>query len=58
MFQNLLGEIRAAVIGRIYLYQPRAMTAAVEAAAGSGAASAAAPAPAVSVSKKKKRHRH
>jgi len=58
MFQNLLGEIRAAVISRIFLYQPRTF-----AAAQSEMAAEPAPvgAPAVlgqTASRKKKRHRH
>lgn len=54
MFQNLLGEIRAAVISRIFLYQPRPFTAAQ-------LETASAPAPAVQthlLGRKKKRHRH
>ncbi len=73
MFQNLLADIRAAVIGRIFLYQPRAASQ-VEAAAvplstpktgpgqvdGSveGQAVSAPAGEAQSVSKKRKRHRH
>jgi preprotein translocase subunit SecA len=67
MFQTLLADIRAAVIGRIFLYQPRSAMAQVEAAAtpsGPAAISAAAvPAStgtedAESSGKKRKRHRH
>jgi preprotein translocase subunit SecA len=36
MFQSLLGDIRAAVIGRIFLYQPRVAVAQSEAADGNG----------------------
>jgi preprotein translocase subunit SecA len=60
MFQTLMADIRAAVIGRIFLYQPRAALAQVETAA----APLPAPAPAaaaqqeVSTEKKRKRHRH
>jgi preprotein translocase subunit SecA len=58
MFQNLLGEIRAAVIGRIFLYQPRPSAAAqAEAAIASVQASAPA-AQAQPAAPKKKRHRH
>ncbi len=54
MFQNLLGEIRAAVISRIFLYQPRPFIA-------TPLETASTPAPAVqaqTVPRKKKRHRH
>ena len=72
MFQSLLSDIRAAVIGRIFLYQPRAATAQAE----TDASSARRPEPAESgklveasassaqadqvqnFSKKRKRHRH
>jgi len=57
MFQNLLADIRAAVIGRIFLYQPQvAVTPAV--AASSVAATQAAPAATpTSSGNKRKRHR-
>jgi|GEM_PF-5973669 len=57
MFQNLLADIRAAVIGRIFLYQPQvAVTPAV--AASSAAATQAAPAATpTSSGNKRKRHR-
>jgi preprotein translocase subunit SecA len=66
MFQNLLADIRAAVIGRIFLYQPRAAAAQAETGASSRprtepvevSESAATPAPAQSADKKRKRHRH
>jgi preprotein translocase subunit SecA len=60
MFQTLLSDIRAAVIGRIFLYQPRTTTAPVE----TPVAPLAEPAPAtpepqaVPADKKRKRHRH
>jgi len=58
MFQNLLAEIRAAVIGRIFLYQPRAF-AAVQTEVSAAPATASTPAPqAPTVAPKKKRHRH
>ena len=63
MFQNLLTEIRSAVISRIFLYRPR-ISAAQEETAGSGrrAEQAAGPAPAAdqpqASGKKRKRHRH
>jgi preprotein translocase subunit SecA len=68
MFQGLLRDIRSAVIGRIFLYQPRPTAAQVEMSAGSEQAersvsrAAAAPASGTnqsqSPSKKRKRHRH
>jgi hypothetical protein len=63
MFQHLLGDIRAAVIGRVFLYQPRTAPRPVEAAPdpGSGSVSPAAgqpSAPPPSAEKKRKRHRH
>jgi len=58
MFQNLLGEIRAAVIGRIFLYQPRAFTAAQPEMAPEPAPAGSPAAPAQTASRKKKRHRH
>jgi hypothetical protein len=63
MFQTLLADIRAAVIGRIFLYQPRLAAAQAETAA-SGPAAARNPQPAQgapaaqSAQKKRKRHRH
>ena len=58
MFQTLLSDIRAAVIGRIFLYQPRAAAPQVETAASSRSESAAEPVPAQNPEKKRKRHRH
>jgi preprotein translocase subunit SecA len=63
MFQTLLADIRAAVIGRIFLYQPRLAAAQAEtAASGPAAARNAQPAQgapaAQSAQKKRKRHRH
>jgi preprotein translocase subunit SecA len=73
MFQSLLGDIRAAVISRIFLYQPRALMAQTEtslgtSARGSGPVEASGPAepasnpektnPAPGSDKKRKRHRH
>ena len=66
MFQDLLADIRSAVIGRIFLYQPRPAAAQAETGASSRSrpeqvevsASAETPAPLQSADKKKKRHRH
>jgi preprotein translocase subunit SecA len=58
MFQALLSDIRAAVIGRIFLYQPRAAAPQVETAASSRSEPAAAPVLAQNPDKKRKRHRH
>ncbi|MBU2609547.1 MAG: hypothetical protein KJ606_01175, partial [Chloroflexi bacterium] len=58
MFQNLLGEIRAAVISRIFLYQPRPFTAAQLETASEPAPAGVPAAPAQTASRKKKRHRH
>jgi len=63
MFQTLLADIRAAVIGRIFLYQPRLAAAQAEAASSEPAAARNAQpaqgAPATqSAQKKRKRHRH
>jgi len=72
MFQALLADIRAAVIGRIFLYQPRAAVSQAEAAGGNGShlqraepsgSVAATPAQAGAnqaqgSGKKRKRHRH
>ncbi|MDO9349203.1 MAG: hypothetical protein Q7T47_07940, partial [Anaerolineales bacterium] len=58
MFQNLLGEIRAAVISRIFLYQPRPFAAAQLETASEPAPASAPAAPAQTASRKKKRHRH
>jgi preprotein translocase subunit SecA len=59
MFQILLGDIRAGVIGRIFLFQPRGAAAQVETAAESRSEPAAtATVPAQSADKKRKRHRH
>ena len=72
MFQSLLGDIRAAVISRIFLYQPRAAAQQAETGAGTArhtepvegsglAKSSSSPVktnPAPSSDKKRKRHRH
>jgi preprotein translocase subunit SecA len=58
MFQNLLGEIRAAVISRIFLYQPRTFAAAQLEMAPEPAPAGAPVAQAQTASRKKKRHRH
>jgi preprotein translocase subunit SecA len=71
MFQSLLSDIRAAVIGRIFLYQPRAAAAQTETGEGTGrrpeplegSGTAKLPGPTEknqvqSTSKKRKRHRH
>jgi len=72
MFQSLLGDIRAAVISRIFLYQPRAAATQTEMGAGTarrtesveqpGLAQASSNPvktnPAQSSDKKRKRHRH
>ena len=58
MFQTLLADIRAGVIGRIFLYQPRGEAAQVEALAESKSEPTAASAPAQNNDKKRKRHRH
>ena len=60
MFQTLLADIRAAVIGRIFLYQPRAAVAQVETAVAPppGPAPVRADPQAGSADKKRKRHRH
>jgi preprotein translocase subunit SecA len=58
MFQNLLGEIRAAVISRIFLYQPRTFAAAQSEMVAEPALVGAPAAPAQTASRKKKRHRH
>ncbi|MBE3117652.1 MAG: hypothetical protein IMZ50_02710, partial [Candidatus Atribacteria bacterium] len=59
MFQTLLADIRAGVIGRIFLYQPRGAAAQVETGADSRSEPAAtATVPAQSTDKKRKRHRH
>ncbi len=58
MFQTLLSEIRAVVISRIFLFQPRTATAQVEAASGSEPGSSSAPTSGDVGTKKKKRHRH
>jgi preprotein translocase subunit SecA len=58
MFQNLLGEIRAAVISRIFLYQPRPFAAAQSEMAAEPAPAGAPAAPVQTASRKKKRHRH
>jgi len=72
MFQELLKDIRAAVIGRIFLYQPRAATAQAESSTSStrhpgpaegtspakGTSSTAVTNEAQNPNKKRKRHRH
>jgi len=66
MFQTLLADIRSTVIGRIFLYQPRAAAAPAETGAASRprveqiepAEAATTPAPMTSSEKKRKRHRH
>jgi preprotein translocase subunit SecA len=58
MFQNLLAEIRAAVIGRIFLYQPRAFVAAQAEAAAASTQESAPSAQTQPAAPKKKRHRH
>ena len=68
MFQSLLADIRAAVIGRIFLYQPRAtamqveMTATPEQAektvSGAAVVSTSGKNPTQNPAKKRKRHRH
>ena len=58
MFQTLLADIRAGVIGRIFLYQPRGATAQAEVAVETGPAPAAAAVPTPHADKKRKRHRH
>jgi preprotein translocase subunit SecA len=63
MFQALLSDIRAGVIGRIFLYQPRMAAAQTETAAIPGPVVAAEPAQKASIQvqntdKKRKRHRH
>jgi preprotein translocase subunit SecA len=58
MFQTLLAEIRAGVIGRIFLYQPRGAASQVETVADPRSEPAAETVPAQSTDKKRKRHRH
>jgi preprotein translocase subunit SecA len=59
MFQTLLSDIRAGVIGRIFLYQPRGAAAQVETVVESTAEPAApAAVPVQNNDKKRKRHRH
>ncbi len=58
MFQTLLSDIRAGVIGRIFLYQPRGAAAQVETVVESRVEPAAAAAPVNNNDKKRKRHRH
>jgi preprotein translocase subunit SecA len=58
MFQTLLSDIRAGVIGRIFLYHPRGAAAPVETAIETRSEPAAAPIAAQSSDKKRKRHRH
>ncbi|MBE3066148.1 MAG: hypothetical protein IMZ73_01790 [Chloroflexi bacterium] len=58
MFQTLLADIRAGVIGRIFLYQPRGAAAQVETAADSRSEPAVVTVPEQSTDKKRKRHRH
>ncbi len=66
MFQDLLADIRSAVIGRIFLYQPRAAAAQQEGGTdskarleqGEKAETAPAPVQPQNTDKKRKRHRH
>jgi preprotein translocase subunit SecA len=65
MFQTLLADIRAGVIGRIFLYQPRGAAAQIESTVetrrpeqAKGSAAAKASGSAQSSDKKRKRHRH
>jgi preprotein translocase subunit SecA len=58
MFQILLADIRAGVIGRIFLYQPRGAAAQLESATELRSGPAAAQVPAQRTDKKQKRHRH
>jgi preprotein translocase subunit SecA len=59
MFQTLLADIRAGVISRIFLYQPRAAATQVEAAAEPRVEIVeAAAVPVQNNEKKRKRHRH
>ncbi len=58
MFQTLLADIRAGVIGRIFLYQPRSAAAQVETVVDPRSEPAATPVPAQSADKKRKRHKH
>ncbi|HEX7621390.1 MAG TPA: hypothetical protein VF359_09345 [Anaerolineales bacterium] len=59
MFQTLLADIRAGVIGRIFLYQPRGAATQVETATEARSEPAeAATVPAQNNDKKRKRHRH
>jgi len=59
MFQTLLADIRAGVIGRIFLYQPRGVAAQMETAADPRPEPAtAATVKAQSSEKRRKRHRH
>ena len=58
MFQTLLADIRAGVIGRIFLYQPRGAAAQAEVAIETSPAPAAGTVPTPPADKKRKRHRH
>jgi preprotein translocase subunit SecA len=59
MFQNLLADIRAGVIGRIFLYQPRGAVPQAETVVVSRSEPVSAPAPQEKTGdKKRKRHRH
>ncbi len=58
MFQALLADIRAAVIGRIFLYQPQISLAPPETASPIAATPQATAAPQAHVKSKRKRHRH
>jgi preprotein translocase subunit SecA len=58
MFQTLLGEIRAGVIGRIFLYQPRGAAAQIESPVEPGPELAAPGPVSQNTDKKRKRHRH
>jgi preprotein translocase subunit SecA len=58
MFQSLLSDIRAGVIGRIFLYQPRGAAGQVETTSVPETESASTPVPLQSNDKKRKRHKH
>jgi preprotein translocase subunit SecA len=58
MFQTLLADIRAGVIGRIFLYQPRGPATQVETAAEPKSKPVTETLPTPGSNKKRKRHRH
>ena len=58
MFQTLLADIRAGVIGRIFLYQPRGAAPQVDTGPEASSEPVAAPPPPQNTDKKRKRHRH